>query len=101
PRITPALTGGGVESPFLNGVAIALDLAAFGDVDVFMHEADALGDAITALPRADGVNRILLPGERGDAVLAEREVQGIPIPRGTWDRIVKAAGSVGVPVPAS
>lgn len=99
PRIAPALAGAGGESPFLNGVAVALDLAAFGDPDAFRRDADALGDAIAALPRADGVDRILLPGERGDAVLAERLQNGIPVPRGTWARIVKAAQGVGVTPP--
>lgn len=99
PRITPALTGTGGESPFLNGVAVAVDLEAFGSLGAFTEEADALGDAIVALPRADGVERILLPGERGDAVRAERESTGIPIPRATWARLVKAADSVGVPAP--
>jgi ureidoglycolate dehydrogenase (NAD+) len=100
PRIAPALAGDGVETPFLNGVAIAIDLAAFGDLDAFRREAETLGDAIAALPRAEGVERILLPGERGDAVLREREAHGIPIPHGTWARLVKAADSVGVAAPA-
>ena len=41
----------------------------------------------------------MLPGERGDAIRAEREVNGIPIPAGTWQRIVKAAQAVGVTPP--
>jgi ureidoglycolate dehydrogenase (NAD+) len=100
PRVAPALEGeGGVESPFLNGVAIAIDLAAMGDLDQFRSEADRLGQAITALPRADGIEAILLPGERGDAILAEREKSGIPIPQGTWTRLTAAAGKVGVRAP--
>jgi LDH2 family malate/lactate/ureidoglycolate dehydrogenase len=41
----------------------------------------------------------MLPGERGDAVRAEREASGIPIPKGTWQRIVKAAQTLGVTPP--
>jgi ureidoglycolate dehydrogenase (NAD+) len=99
PRIAPALSGTGGESPFLNGVAIAVDLAAFGAFDYFTREADALGTAIAQLPRAEGVETILLPGERGDTVRASREANGIPIPRATWARIVKAAEAVGVQAP--
>lgn len=99
PRIAPALSGAGGESPFLNGVAIAVDPAAFGPFDTFAREAAALGDAIAGLPRAEGVDRILLPGERGDAVRTKREAEGIPIPRGTWERLVKAAETVGVSAP--
>jgi LDH2 family malate/lactate/ureidoglycolate dehydrogenase len=41
----------------------------------------------------------MLPGERGDAIRAEREANGIPIPAGTWQRIAKAAQAVGVTPP--
>jgi ureidoglycolate dehydrogenase (NAD+) len=89
------------DNPVQNGLAIAVDLSVFGDLDEFTSEVDRLGDAIVALPRAEGVDRIFLPGERGNTVAAAREVNGIPIPRGTWDRIAAAAGKFGVkpPVP--
>jgi ureidoglycolate dehydrogenase (NAD+) len=89
------------DNPVQNGLAIAIDLSVFGDLDDFTSEVDRLGDAIVALPRAEGVDRIFLPGERGYTVAAEREVSGIPIPRGTWDRIAVAAAKFGVkpPVP--
>jgi ureidoglycolate dehydrogenase (NAD+) len=60
---------------------------------------DRLGDAITALPRAEGVARILLPGERGDAILAAREATGIPIAAGTWKRLVATAQRLDVKAP--
>ena len=99
PLISLALAGGLAEDPFLNGVAIAVDLAAIGDLDTFTTEVDRLGDAITGLPRAAGVDRILLPGERGDAILAEREANGIPVAAGTWKRLVAAAKGLGVEAP--
>lgn len=101
PLISLALLSGGLaEDPFLNGVAIAIDLAAIGDLDTFTAEVDRLGDAITSLPRAANVDRILLPGERGDAILAERETSGIPVPAGTWKRLVAAAEGLGVKAPS-
>jgi LDH2 family malate/lactate/ureidoglycolate dehydrogenase len=99
PLISLALAGGLAEDPFLNGIAIAIDLKAIGDPDAFAQEVDRLGDAITGLPRAAGVERILLPGERGDAILAEREQNGIPVPAGTWRRLVAAAQGLGVKAP--
>ncbi len=100
PRVAPALeSGAGTDDPFLNGTAVAIDLAAFGDFDLFTREADRLGDAIAKLPRANGVERILLPGERGDSIMAEREISGIPVPQGTWQRLVAAAQTVGVSAP--
>ncbi len=100
PRVAPDLEAEDPgDSPYLNGAAIAVDLAAFGDHAAFLNEAARLGAAIAGLPRAAGVERILLPGERGDAIMAEREAAGIPIPAGTWQRVVKAAESVGVKHP--
>jgi ureidoglycolate dehydrogenase (NAD+) len=102
PRIAPVLSGaGGSDSPLMNGVAMAIDLRAIGDLDAFTREADRLGDAIAGLPPAQGVERILLPGERGDRTMAEREARGIPIANGTWSRIVSAAQRVGVAAPLS
>jgi ureidoglycolate dehydrogenase (NAD+) len=100
PIVASALEAGGfLDNPFLNGVAVALDLAAFGDLDKIRNEADRLGDAILALPTAAGIDRILLPGERGDSVLQERERNGIPLPGGTWSRLVACAQNLGVTPP--
>jgi ureidoglycolate dehydrogenase (NAD+) len=102
PLISVALTSGGLgtENPVLNGVAVAVDLAALGDLATFESEVDRLGDALSGLPCADGVDRIYLPGERGDAELATREAAGIPVPAGTWRRLVATAKELGVVVPA-
>lgn len=100
PRIAPDLEDRSIEdNPFLNGSVVAIDVAAFGSRDVFEREAERLGRAIAGLPRARGSDRIYLPGERGDAVRAEREAAGIPIPKGTWQRIAKTAAALGVKPP--
>ena len=91
----------GNDSPVLNGLAIAVDLAALGDLGSFTAEIDKLHDAIAALPRAEGVERILLPGERGDAIKDVREATGIPIPPGTWKRLSATAAALGVRAPRS
>jgi ureidoglycolate dehydrogenase (NAD+) len=101
PRIAPDLESWAIgDDPFLNGSVVAIDPGAFGDGDKFLREAERLGIAVASLARADGVDKIILPGERGDAVRAEREVKGIPIPKGTWQRIGKAAEKLGVKPPA-
>jgi ureidoglycolate dehydrogenase (NAD+) len=100
PRLAPDLESWAIgDDPFLNGSVVAIDPGAFGDRETFLREAERLGTAIAALARAAGVDRIMLPGERGDAIRAEREVAGIPIPKGTWQRIVKAAQALGVKPP--
>jgi ureidoglycolate dehydrogenase (NAD+) len=100
PLIAKALVEGTLaENPVLNGLAIAVDLAAFGDLDRFTGEVDRVADAIESLPRADGVAEIFMPGERGHREMAQREANGIPIAKGTWNRVVAAAQSVGVAPP--
>ena len=101
PLIAQALaSSGAVENPVLNGVVIAVDLGALGDADAFTREVDRLGGEVARLPRADGVERIFLPGERGDATLKQREAEGIPVPKGTWTRLTAAAKALGVTPPA-
>ena len=100
PRIAPDLESWAIgDDPFLNGSVLAIDPGAFGDADKFLREAERLGVAVAGLARADGVDKIMLPGERGDAIRAEREASGIPIPKGTWQRIAKAAQELGVKPP--
>jgi len=100
PIIANALeAGGALPNPFLNGLAIAIDLAAFGNVGDIRAQADRLGDAILALPAAEGVARILLPGERGASIQQERERAGIPLPRGTWGRLLACAEGLGIRAP--
>jgi ureidoglycolate dehydrogenase (NAD+) len=100
PIVAQALEAGGrLDSPFLNGIAIAVDLSAFGDPATIRREAYRLGAAVSALPVAADAERIFLPGERGDSIRQERERAGIPIQAGTWSRLLATAGSLGVPPP--
>jgi ureidoglycolate dehydrogenase (NAD+) len=100
PIIAPALERDeDGASPFLNGLAVALDLAVFGDLDRVLAEADRLGRQISALPPEEGIERIYLPGERGDSVLRERMRDGIPLPQGTWSRLIACAKMLGVTPP--
>ena len=45
------------------------------------------------------VERIYLPGERGDSVLHERMRDGIPLPQGTWSRLIACAKMLEVTPP--
>ena len=81
----------GEERPQRLGVTIVEGgKIGFADGDCFLGGGGRTGR---------GGGRALL-GERGDAVRAEREKSGIPIPKGTWQRIGKAAEKLGVKVPA-
>ena len=87
PLIEPILRPGGDPSGFRqNGLCVAIDISAFVGLDDYQTQVDDLATAITALPKADGVEQIYAPGERGDAILAERT-------RRTVSRCRKAPGT--------
>lgn len=99
PALNPDVAAGPAGTRPNNGLVVAVDIAAFGDPDAFRRDADALAAAVTALPRQEGVDRLYMPGERGDTVAAQRSADGIPVPRGTWDRLAEAAGKLDVAMP--
>ena len=82
-----------------NVVLVAVDIAAFIDLDAYKEEADYLVAAIKDLPKADGVDEIFMPGERGDAIFEQRLRDGIPVPQATWDEVGAVADRFGVPLP--
>jgi LDH2 family malate/lactate/ureidoglycolate dehydrogenase len=83
-----------------NGLVVAIDIAAFTDPDTYRADVDKLVDAIKGLPAADGVDEILVPGERSDAVFLQRSRTGIPVPANTWQRIENVAADLGVKLPS-
>lgn len=58
---------------------MALDIKAFGPVDLFKKRTDALIRDIRNSKKAPGIERIWFPGEQSNAVLRERTTMGIPL----------------------
>ncbi|BCH35714.1 dehydrogenase [Mesorhizobium sp. L-8-10] len=106
--LSSVLVGNAVIGPVLrgekkggfNGLAMALDPAAFGDASVFTSSAEELADAIHALEPAAGVDAVMLPGERGNQTARERDAAGIPLPSGTAKNLIETAQKLGVGLPA-
>lgn len=99
PVIAPSLEGK-LQQHTINAVCMAVDVDAVGNLAAFRQMIDALVADIKALPRADGFDEILMPGERGNRVMEERRVNGIPLADGTRKRLVALAGKLDVAVPA-
>jgi len=97
PVIAPALEKSG--SGTMNGLAIAVQVDAFGALDHFRAEVERLAAALKGVPRATDTAKILMPGERGFATAAARETEGIPLPAGTVTRLAKLAEKLGVSPP--
>ena len=89
----------GAKPPGFNGLVIAIDPAAFGDPKTFVANVSSLAAAIHALPLATGVDAVLLPGERGRRLEAQRRAAGIALPRGVASELAGLAGRLGVIVP--
>ena len=100
PLLTPYLLGrGGVRPGKQNSVVAALDIGFFEDVDGYRTHIDELVEGLKRLPRADGVDEIMMPGEPEARVQAERDQRGIPLPPGTWEKLEKAAETYGLDLP--
>lgn len=99
PLITPVL--GGEPNTFgQNSIVAAIDIGLFTDLEQYKAGIDELIDALKALPKAPGVEEILMPGEPEFNTLAQRTAHGIPIPPGTRDKLQAAAQRFGLDLPA-
>jgi ureidoglycolate dehydrogenase (NAD+) len=100
PLIAPSLLAGtGGAAQWQHGLAVAVDIAAFTDLDRFAADAAELAEAVKQQPRADGFDEVFAPGERGDAVLDERKKNGVPMPPEQWRALVETAESLEVETP--
>lgn len=82
-----------------NAFLLAVDVSAFLPLEEFTASVEASVDAIKALPPAEGVKEILVPGERGSRSEAERRANGVPVAVKPWKELTEAATALGVPVP--
>ncbi|MDP6778051.1 MAG: Ldh family oxidoreductase [Candidatus Latescibacteria bacterium] len=100
PLLVPVLRGGD-RSWAQNGIVAAIDVELFGDVETYKENVDTLVDELKALPREDGFDEILMPGEPEEQVLADRTRNGIPLPPGTVGKMRDAAGRSNVELPGA
>ncbi len=98
PLLAPAIHGEAtVHSQ--NGLVAAIDIGLFGDAAAYRRRIDDLAGAIKSLPRADGADRIFLPGEMELRMAEERRRDGIPLPAKTWNALRETALEVGIDPP--
>jgi ureidoglycolate dehydrogenase (NAD+) len=83
-----------------NCAILAIDIAAFRPLGEFVDDADALAAILKTLPRQEGFDEILLPGERSARTEAERRKSGIPIPRKLWAELEAMAAAHAIKPPA-
>lgn len=80
---------------------LVIDLAAFGDPQVFRHAVDKLVRDIRGSARLPGVERIWLPGEQSHEKRQRYAAQGIPVSPVLFDELNSLAAEIGIaPLPA-
>jgi LDH2 family malate/lactate/ureidoglycolate dehydrogenase len=99
PLLTRALSGQPIHPATQNSFVAAIDIAPFTDLEGYQQDIDRLVERIKALPKADGVDEILVPGELEDRVYRERMRDGIPLPDGTTHNLKEVAAKLDIPAP--
>jgi uncharacterized oxidoreductase len=100
-----ALTGsgcaGGVDEPekrrFCNGMfSIYLDLKVFHSDDSFAAEVKNYVAFLKSSVPASGCDAVLIPGEKEQMVMADRQAHGLPMAVDAWNDIVATAAGQGI-----
>ncbi len=99
-------TGAGIHQTFgpqwrIGYWLAAISIEAFLEPAAFDQEMLRLVDAVHAVPPAAGASGVLLPGERGAAVRADREAQGIPLDTAVANACRDAGLRRGLPFPTA
>jgi len=101
PLVEPVLRG---EEPIgrviQNSVVAAVDIGMFTDLGNYKEHVDSLIDGLKALPKAEGFNEILVPGEPEWRTFDDRSRDGIPLPEGTVDNLRSIAKKFSIELPS-
>ena len=79
-----------------NMLSIILDPSAVGDLAAYDAEVTAMIDYIYASKAAQGVEKVLIPGDPERQSLAARSTNGIDIDDNSWQDITNAANTAGL-----
>jgi LDH2 family malate/lactate/ureidoglycolate dehydrogenase len=77
-------------------VVMAFDIAQFTEVAEFKAKVDRAIDQAKAVPLAEGVSEILMPGERGYREEERRAREGVPIHHKVWQDVISLSKARGV-----
>jgi len=83
-----------------NSVVAAIDIGMFTDVESYKNHIDTLIDCLKALPKAEGVDEIFVPGELENNCYDERAQHGVPLPEGTISNLHRVAERFEVEFPS-
>ncbi|MBT7956478.1 MAG: Ldh family oxidoreductase [Rhodospirillaceae bacterium] len=75
---------------------VAIDIAAFSDVETFKSNVDNIYRTMKASPTLPGYDEVLLPGEQSHQKRQDREANGVPIHDGLLEVLARTADDLGV-----
>jgi LDH2 family malate/lactate/ureidoglycolate dehydrogenase len=75
---------------------LAIDIGAFQPLEEFQARTAAYVEQLKQVPTQEGVDEILLPGERAARSAARRRSEGVPVADDVWASLAKAAAEWGV-----
>jgi ureidoglycolate dehydrogenase (NAD+) len=99
PIITTLAGLTGSRVPLQNAMVIAFNVANFRPLADYRRDVALLKDVIKGLPRREGFEELLLPGERGGRETALRRRKGIPLNAKLWRELHDTAQALGLPPP--
>lgn len=82
-----------------NASFLAIDVGAMVPLEDFESRLQKLVDEIHAAPTAEGIDRVLLPGEREWALHERAAKEGIQLPADVCEKLALASELTKVPLP--
>jgi LDH2 family malate/lactate/ureidoglycolate dehydrogenase len=89
------------DPPNVGSVFAAINVASFMDLPAFQARMDAAIREIKACEKADGVQRIYVPGEIEFETKAKRLIEGIPIPSVVVEEFLALGQALAIPFPTA
>ncbi len=75
---------------------VAVDIAAFADVQAFKEQVDEVWDVMKSSPTLPGIDEVRLPGERSEEIYVERTTHGVPLSDGQRKILDELADRLGI-----
>jgi len=76
---------------------MAVDIAAFADVDDFKRNVDEVWEVMKSSPTLPSVDEVRLPGERSENLYRERMANGVPLGPALRKALDELADRLGIP----
>jgi len=99
PIITTIAGLTGPNLPLSNAIVIVVNIANFRALADYRRDVGLLIEVVKGLPRREGFDELMLPGERGGREAELRRRSGIPLPPKLWRELGEIAQSLGIAPP--